>query len=98
MNKIEQALQTKVMKYLKSKGCIVMKIPAGYASIPVGFPDLLVLIPGGGYAAFEIKSSEKSKFQPLQKVWLAKLDAMYYARTIHENNWEQIKKELGDFI
>ena len=98
MNQIEKALQTKVACWLRQKGCVVIKMPAGYASIPVGFPDLLVLIDGGGFAALEIKASEKAKFQALQKEWLAKLDGMYYARVINPTNWPDVKKELEDMI
>jgi len=98
MNQIEQKLQTKVICWLKQKGCVVMKMPAGYASIPTGFPDILALIDGGGWIALEVKASEKAKFQPLQRQWLDKLNDMYYARVITPENFNEIKKELGDLI
>ena len=98
MNKIEQQLQTKAICWLKSKGCVAFKVPAGYQGVPTGFPDILALIDGGGWIALEVKASEKARYQPLQKEWLARLDAMYYARTINPENWDKIKKELENII
>lgn len=98
MNDIEARLQATIIKWLKCKGCVVMKMPAGYASIPTGFPDILVLIDGGGWIALEIKASAKAKFQPLQKQWLEKLNGMFYARVVYKDNWEEIKKELENLI
>lgn len=94
----ESDFQAKVIQYLKRKGCVVMKMPAGYQSIPTGFPDILALVDGGGWIALEVKVDEKSKFQPLQKQWVKKLDDMYFARVVHQNNFEEIKKELDKII
>lgn len=98
MNKIEQQLQTKVICWLKQKGCVAFKMPAGYQSVPTGFPDVLALIDGGGWACLEIKASDKARFQPLQKEWLEKLDGMYYSRVITPDNWLKVRKELEDII
>ena len=94
----EQQLQTKVITWLKQKGCVCFKIPAGDQSVPTGVPDVLALIPGGGWAALEIKASKKARFQPLQKPWLEKLDKMFYSRVVCPENWDEIKKELVDMI
>lgn len=98
MEKIEQQLQTTIINWLKSKGCVAFKVPAGYAGVPAGFPDILALIDGGGWVAIEVKASEKARFQPLQKQWLEKLDGMYYAKAINPTNWQEIKKELENLI
>lgn len=93
----EAAFQGKVIRWLKSKGCFVIKTQAGPAT-PVGTPDLIALFPGGGWCALEIKASAKSKYQPLQKVTIAKLDAMYFSRAVWPENWDEIKKELDKII
>ena len=90
---VEARLQGQIVKWLKSKGCYVIVTTAS-PGIPVGAPDVIALFPGGGYAGLEVKASARSKFQPLQKATIAKLDEMYYARVVHGNNWEEIKKEL----
>jgi len=94
---IEAQLQGKIIRWLKAKGCVVVKLQAGPA-VPVGMPDVLALIDGGGWIALEVKASAKSKFQPLQKEWVKKLDEMYYARIVYPENWEKIKLELVDLI
>lgn len=94
---VEQRLQTKIINYLKRKGCVVIKLSAT-PGVPSGIPDVLFLLDGGGWGFIEVKSSAKAKFQPLQKEWLKKLDAMYWARTAYPENWEDVKKELEILI
>lgn len=89
----ESRFQTTVTKWLKQKGCYVLTTTV-MAGIPDGCPDVIALIPGGGWAALEIKANAKSKFQPLQKPTIKKLDEMYYSRAVYPENWEEIKKEL----
>lgn len=97
MSGVEAKLQAKVITWLKQKGSVVLKLSAT-PGIPSGFPDVLALLDGGGYIALEIKSSEKARFQPLQKEWLKKLDEMYVARVVHPENWVQIRAELETLI
>ena len=97
MNGVESRLQTKIIHWLKLKGCVVIKLSA-VPGVPVGIPDVLFLIDGGGYGFIEVKASEKARFQPLQKEWLKKLDDMYFARAVHPGNWEEVKSELEKLI
>lgn len=94
----ESEFQSKVIQYLKAKGCVVMKMPAGYQSIPTGFPDILALVDGGGFLALEIKKDAKSRFRPLQRQWIKKLDEMFYARAVWPDVWDETKKELDKII
>lgn len=94
---VESRLQGKIVKWLKSKGCYVI-VTTAITGVPTGCPDVIALFPGGGWAALEVKASEKSKFQPLQKPTIAKLDVMYYSKAVWPENWEQIKKELSAIL
>lgn len=93
----EAQLQTKVVQWLKAKGLFVIKTNAA-PGVPVGTPDVIGLIDGGGWVALEIKASAKSRKQPLQAVTVAKLDEMYYSKFVHPDNWSDVKKELERLI
>ena len=93
----ESNFQSKVVRWLRQKGCYVLVLSAG-PGIPDGMTDVLALIDGGGWVALEIKKDAKAKFQPLQKPTIAKLDKMYYSRAVYPENWEKIKAELTQII
>lgn len=90
----EKALQGKVIRWLKAKGCYVIKTQAAPGT-PAGCPDVIALFPGGGWAGLEIKGSNTSKFQPLQKDTIKKLDEMYFSRAVYPENWDNVKAELN---
>lgn len=93
---LEKDFQAKALRWLKSKGCVVLKIQAG-PGVPNGFPDCLVLYEGS-YLALEFKRSKHARFQPGQKQWLEKLDSWSYARAVSPDNWEEVKKELEEWL
>lgn len=93
----ESKTQARVIRWLKSKGLYVVKTSPG-AGTPIGCPDIIGLIPGGGWVALEVKTDEKSRFRPLQKETIARLNDMYYSRVVYESNWEEVKKELERII
>lgn len=88
----ESNLQTTIIKYLKEKGCYVIKTRPG-AGTPDGCPDIIALS-GGLWLAIEVKSSERSKYQPLQRETLDKLDSWSWAKRVQPENWLTIKHEL----
>lgn len=90
----EAAFQNKVTKWLRQKGCYVIVTDGR----PGGVPDVIALFNGGGWAALEIKKSPKEKYQPLQKLTIAKMDKMFFSRAVWPENWEDIKKELAQII
>jgi Holliday junction resolvase len=92
----ESKLQTTVIKWLRNQGFYVIKHNAG-AGVPVGCPDLSFYIEGM-YGFIEVKATSKSPYQALQKETIEKLDEWSYARIVHENNWQDIKKELETFL
>lgn len=69
----EQDLQTKIIKYLKSKNYYVIKTIICSKS---GIPDIIACDPSGQFVAIEVKQL-KGKATPLQ---------LYNIRTINANN------------
>lgn len=93
----ESALQGKITKYLRSKGCYVLVTTAA-PGIPNGCPDIVALLDGGGWICLEVKASPRARFQPLQKATIKKLDEMYYCKVVHPGNWDEVKKELESML
>ena len=93
----ESNFQKKVALWLRQKGCYVLTTTVS-SGIPVGCPDIIALLDGGGWVALEIKKDAKSKFQPLQKITIDKLDAMFYSKAVYPENWDEIKEELMAII
>lgn len=93
---IEAKLQSEIIKYLKSKGCYVIKHNAG-PGVPAGCPDLSFYLEGM-FGFIEVKASKASPYQPLQKEALAKLDEWSWAKRVDPSNWLEIKQELGGML
>lgn len=92
----ESVLQSKVIKYLKSKGCYVIKTKPGVGT-PVGCPDIIFLLEGF-WGALEVKGSAKAPYKPLQKETLEQLGQWSFARRIDPANWPIIRKELDNLL
>lgn len=93
----ESQLQAKIIKWLKSKGCYVIKHSAG-PGVPSGCPDLSAYY-DGCVIFIEVKASKTSKFQPLQKPTLEKLEDWFkYVYVAYPGNWEDIKAELQSSV
>jgi Holliday junction resolvase len=88
----EAKLQRDIIRYLKSKGCYVIKHSAG-AGVPVGCPDLSFYLEGC-YGFIEVKATSRSRYQPLQKETLEKLNGWSWARRVDPSNWDEVKQEL----
>ena len=92
----ESQLQTKIIKYLKDKGCYVIKTKPGVGT-PVGCPDIIALC-GGLWLALEVKGSATAKYRPLQETTLEMLDGWSYAKTVFPANWWEIKADLDAML
>lgn len=91
---MEAKTQTKLIKYLKGKGCYVIKTrPDARGSVPVGCPDVFAF-KEGFWAAFECKASLKAPYRPLQKETVAKLDEWSFARRVSHENLQDVIAEL----
>lgn len=93
----ESKFQSIVTNWLKKKGCFVLTTTV-LPGIPTGCPDVIALMPGGGWVALECKKDAKSKFRPLQKETIKKLNEMYFSRAVYPENWDEVKKELEAII
>lgn len=92
----ESKLQSEVIKYLKGRGCYVIKTKPG-SGIPVGCPDIIFMLEGF-WGSLEVKGNLKSKYQPLQKETLEKLDDWSWAKRVDSSNWPEIKQELEGML
>lgn len=88
----ESGLQSKIIKYLESKGCYVIKTRPG-GGTPVGCPDIIFMLEGF-YGCLESKASPKARYQPLQKETLEKLNNWSWAKRVDPSNWDEIREEL----
>lgn len=92
----EAKLQTKIIKFLKSKGCKVVKQNAGMYSTK-GIPDIFAFYKSR-WMAIEVKASATATFQPLQKENIEALGKWSYARVVFPENFDMMKEEISKLI
>lgn len=93
----EADLQAKITKYLRSKGCYVIKTTAS-PGVPRGCPDIIAFY-DGCVIIIEVKASAKARFQPLQKTTLDKLEDWFkFVYVVHPDNWDEVKAELSKCV
>jgi len=85
---MEAKVQKRLVRFLKSKGCYVIKTKPGPGT-PVGCPDVLALYEGF-WAAFEVKADSSSPFQPLQEATISKFEGWSFARVVHSENIDEV--------
>lgn len=93
---MESKTQERLIKYLKKRGCYVIKPKPG-PGVPVGCPDVIFLFEGF-WGAFEVKSSKLARYQPLQKETIQKFDGWSYARVVYPANFDEIINELEHLL
>lgn len=95
---IEGKLQANIRKYLKGKGCYVLKTrPDARGSTPTGCPDIIFLYEGF-WGAIEVKASPTEPYRVLQKETLEKLNAWSWAKRVDPTNWPEVKAELESML
>lgn len=92
----ESKLQSDIIKYLKGKGCYVIKTKPGTGT-PVGCPDIIALS-GGLWIAIEVKAGPKAKYQPLQEETIFQLNSWSWCKRVDPSNWKEIKSELEGML
>jgi Holliday junction resolvase len=92
----ENQLQSKVLKWLRSKDAYVIKTQPG-AGTPTGCPDIIFL-KEGFWGCIEVKKSATAKFQPLQQLTIMKLQDWSYCRVVYPDNWDTIRAELQSML
>lgn len=88
----EKDFQQKVTKWLRSKGCIVLKYEAN-ATTRVGIPDVF-FCKEGFYGFLECKKAKNSPIRPGQKEFIEKIDNWSYGKIIYPENWAEIRRDL----
>lgn len=88
----EKKVQSDLIKFLKKKGCYVIKTKPG-AGTPVGCPDIIALYEGL-WLAFEVKRSATAPFRPLQKETIDKLSEWSFAWVVCPENYDQVIDHL----
>lgn len=88
----EAYLQSKLVKFLRGKGCYVIKTQPG-PGVPAGCPDILFM-KDGFWGGLEVKASKTAKYQPLQKQTIEKLDSWSWCKAVYPENSSEIMDEL----
>lgn len=92
----EADFQKNVIKWLKSKGCIVLKYEAN-ATTRVGIPDVF-FCKEGFYGFLECKKAKNSPIRPGQKEFITKVNEWSYGKIIFPENWLETRKELEQML
>ena len=93
---VESKLQSTVIKFLRHKGCYVIKTRPGVGT-PTGCPDVIFMLEGF-WGGIECKASKTAPYQPLQKETLDKLNNWSWAKRVDPSNWDAIKEELEGIL
>lgn len=92
----EAKFQQSVIRWLKSKGCIVLKYEAN-ATTKVGIPDVF-FCKEQFYGFLECKKSKNARIRPGQKPFIDKINAWSYGKIIYPENWDETKHELEEML
>ena len=92
----EADFQAKVLKWLRSKGCIAYKMQQN-ATTRIATPDV-VWFYKSRYGFLEVKRARNASFRPGQKEMVAKLNKWSYARVVFPENFNIIKGEIDRII
>lgn len=93
---LEKNFQAKVVKYLRSKGCIVLKYQQN-ATTRASIPDIFWCYKKA-YGFLEVKRDSKASFRPGQKECLERLSEWTYAKVVFPENWGIVKKEIKEIL
>ena len=92
----EKDFQAKVISYLRSKGCVVLKYQQN-ATTRAGVADVF-FCKEGFYGFLECKKSKNASLRPGQKQFIDKMNKWSYGAIIYPENFDKIKKELGELL
>lgn len=77
----ESKYQRRLIEDYEAQGGFALKLDPGTGTVPKGFPDLLVVLPGRRVLFVETKALE-GRVSPLQRIWLDKLLALGHEATV----------------
>lgn len=93
---LEKDFQAKIIKWLKSKKCMVFKMQMN-ATTKAGTPDLMWCYKSS-YGFIEVKRSSNAKFQPGQKEMIENLGKWTFAKVVFPENFDIVKEEIDKII
>lgn len=93
---LERDFQKAVIKWLRSKGCVVLKYEQN-ATTKAGVADL-AFFHEGFYGFLECKKAKNASLRPGQKQFIQKMDSWSYGKIIYPENWDETKRELGEML
>lgn len=92
----ESKLQSEITRYLKDKGCYVIKTRPGMGT-PLGCPDIIFMLEGF-WGAIEVKASSAASYKPLQEETIDKLADWSWAKRVDPSNWLVVRAELETML
>lgn len=92
----ESSFQTKVAKWLRSKGCKVIKYNQN-ATTRAGIPDLM-FFKAGFWGWLEVKKAKNAPKRPGQELNVKWANENSYGRFCYPENFDEIKAELGEML
>lgn len=92
----ESDIQSKIAKWLRSKGCFVWKCQQN-ATTQRGVADLFFCYEGF-YGFIEVKRAKNAPRQPGQEAFIEKMNNWSWAKVVWPENWEQTQRELEDLL
>ena len=93
---LERDFQKTVIKWLRSKGCLVLKYEQN-ATTRAGVADVF-FCKEGFYGFIECKKSKSATLRPGQKEFINKMNEWSYGIIAYPENWSKIKKELEEML
>ena len=93
----EQSVQSKFIKFLKSKGCYVMKVQAS-SFVPKGTADIFWCY-RKAYGWLEAKASKYSEKQVGQQQFIERMNGWgVFACFVFPENFEEVKRRIDGII
>lgn len=92
----EAAFQQSIIKWLRSKKCVVIKNQQN-ATTKIGVADLVFFLEGF-YGFIEVKKSKTARLQVGQKEFIEKMNDWSWAKIVYPENWEETKTELEEIL
>lgn len=93
---LEKNFQQSVIRWLRSKGCVVLKYEAN-ATTRAGVADVF-FCKEGFYGFLECKKSKNSSLRPGQKQFIQKMNDWSYGAITYPENWDKVKTELKPML
>lgn len=95
---IESRLQSDIRRYLRGKGCYVIKTrPDARSGAPKGCPDIVFMLEGF-WGAIEVKKDPTAKYEVLQEETLEKMNNWSWAKRVDPTDWPVIREELEKIL